>query len=233
MQLISHGYAAVELTTDETTILVDPFIAENPHCGHEVRDFEHVDTILVTHGADDHLGDAAEIARTSGATIHSDFASFIHLLDEDLPSDSVNGYIWGMEIRKSDWSAKVVEAHHLSMFWREGLIGPALGFMISLDDQVVYHMGDTSIFGDIDLFGDLYDPTISLVPVGEFEGFLAELHPDEAALVAEWLDSETVIPIHYPPESENPLRFREFCEDRGVDEGSDVVVVDPCEPLEF
>jgi len=234
MELTYHGYAAVELrAADGTTLLVDPYITDNPHCEHSIKEFDDVDAILVTHGADDHLGDAPEIAVENDATIHCDFATFVHLLNTDFPNENVLGYIWGMEIGRDAWSAKVVEARHISMFPREGLLGPALAFVVSIEDQRVYHMGDTAIFGDIELYGELYEPTVSLVPVGELEGFLAELPPDEAALAAEWLDSGTVVPIHYPPGSENPREFRDRCEERGVTDTSDVRLLEPGTTLAF
>lgn len=233
MDLTYHGYATFELSDGKgTTLLVDPWIEDNPFCERPVDSFTDISDILVTHGAFDHLGDAPAIAEANDAEIHCDFATMIHLLDDGFPSDLVSGYIWGMEIEREEWSAKIVESHHLSMFWREGLIGPALAYVISVGGERVYHMGDTCIFGDIELYGELYDPTISLVPVGRVEPHLAELHPEEAALAADWLESETVVPMHYAPGSDNPERFEEFCEERGVEARSAIRVLEPGSTLQ-
>jgi L-ascorbate metabolism protein UlaG (beta-lactamase superfamily) len=235
MELTYHGYASFELTDNSgTTLLIDPWIDDNPHCNRSVESFNDVSAIFVTHGAFDHLGDAPQIAEANDAEIYCDFATMIHLINkEEFRNDLVNGYIWGMEISGDNWSTKVVEAHHLSMFWRDGLIGPALGFIISFDGERVYHMGDTSIFRDIELFGDLYDPTISLIPVGKVEGYLTELHPEEAALAADWLGSETTIPMHYTPDSDNPKQFEDLCQARGVTEETDVRRLEPGHSADF
>lgn len=94
-------------------------------------------------------------------------------------------------------------------------------------------MSDTAIFGDIELYGDLYDPTVTLIPVGETEGYFTGLHPDEAALVAEWLPSEHFVPMHYPPGSEKPAAFERYCAERGVDETATILGIDAGETVEL
>lgn len=230
MRLTYLGHSAFELDGEnDVRLLVDPWIADNPMCDRAPEDFTDVTAVLVTHGAFDHLGDAPAIARRNDAPLICDFATHTVLRDRGFPEDLLVGYIWGPEHEGDGWSAKVVETRHLSLFGDEGIIGPALAYIVSLDGERVYHMGDTSIFGDIELFGDLYEPTVSLVPVGQAEGYFTELHPDEAALAAEWLGSEVVIPMHYRPGSDNPERFATHCRERGVE--SDVTILEAGETL--
>ena len=216
MRLTYFGQSAFQLSADGTTLLVDPWITDNPHTDATTDKFDDVDTILVTHGAFDHLGDAPEIARRNDAPIVCDYATHTALQKRGFPEELLEGYIYGAVHHGEGWEAKVVEAHHQSLFAEEGIIGPALAYVISLGDHRIYHMGDTSIFSDIELFGELYEPTVTLVPVGEAEGYFTELHPDEAALVASWLPSDHFVPMHYPPGSEKPARFEEHCEENGV-----------------
>jgi L-ascorbate metabolism protein UlaG (beta-lactamase superfamily) len=227
VQLTYHGQSAFEIDHGGTKILIDPWIDGNPHTEKSAEEFTDVSTVLVTHGAFDHLGDAPEIARRNGATLVCDFATHTVLADRGFPEDLLQGYVFGAEHDADGWSAKVVEAHHQSMYAEEGVIGPAIAYVVRIGDHRIYHMGDTSISRDIELFGELYDPTITLVPVGRTEGYFTELHPDEAALVAEWLPSDLFVPMHYVPGSDNPREFREHAADRGVTERSEVRLLDP------
>lgn len=229
MQIHYYGQSAFVLEAEDgTRLIIDPWIEENPHTDATAEDITDVDGVLVTHGGFDHFGDAPAIAIQNDAIVYTDFATYQHLqMDENFPDGQVRGYIYGAEITGGGWSARVVLAHHISAFFEEGLMGPALGFVISMDDEVVYHMGDTSIFSDIQLYADLYEPTVSLIPVGPAEPFFSELPPDEAAVAADWLDSETIIPMHYPPDGDHPHRFKDYCDERGVTEHSDVTIVKP------
>jgi L-ascorbate metabolism protein UlaG (beta-lactamase superfamily) len=234
MRLTYLGQSAVQIDgPDGTRLLVDPWIEDNPHCDRSVDSFVDVTAVLVTHAAFDHLGDAPEIARRNDAPLICDFATLTGLAERGFPEELLTGYVWGAVHEGEGWSAKVVEAHHQSFDQEAGLIGPALAYVVTVDGTSVYHMGDTSIFGDIELFGELYDPDVSLVPVGQAPGYFTELHPDEAALAAEWLGSEVVVPMHYVPGSDSPERFRAECERRGVTADSDVRLLAPGSSLEL
>lgn len=233
MQLTYFGQSAFQLEDDGTRLLIDPWIEENPGCDRTTGSFTGVDAVLVTHAAFDHLGDAPAIARANDAPILCDYTTRVALLGRGFPEELLYGYIWGAEHDGDGWTAKVVEAHHMSYDEEANLIGPALAYVVTLGGTSVYHMGDTSIFGDIELFGELYEPAVSLVPVGEAPGYFTELHPDEAALAAEWLDSDVVVPMHYPPGSEKPEQFREHCRERGLDADTDIELLSPGSSLEL
>lgn len=226
MQLTYHGHSAFEIDRGGTKILIDPWVAGNPHTERSPEEFTDVSTVMVTHGAFDHLGDAPEIAERNGATLVCDRATRTVLEDRGFPEELLEDYIFGAEHHADGWSAKVVEARHQSAPADGRVIGPALAYVLRIDGQRIYHMGDTSIFGDLELFGDLYDPTVALIPVGQAEGRLTELHPNEAALVAEWLPSDLFVPMHYAPGSDNPREFVEHAAERGVTERSEIRPLD-------
>lgn len=244
MDLTYYGISAFKaVANDGTTLLMDPAIEDNPHCELSVEDFDDIDHILVTHGAFDHLGDAPAIAELNDAPIITDPATNAVLQKQGFPVDLIGGYVTGMELDFDSWSVKVVKSEHVSMFhpgkgggdFEDVVIGPAMGFFVSIDEHVVYHMGDTSIFKDIELFAELYEPTVSLVPIGEvnFE-YLPELYPDEAAMVVEWLDSDVVVPTHYPLETDKVDRVGDFlqhCEERGVTDRTDIEPMQPGETI--
>lgn len=215
MEITYLGHSAFRLSDGETTLLVDPWIEENPACEQSVGDFEDVTAVLVTHGAYDHVGDAPEIARRNGAPLFCDAASASVLADRGFPEERLEPHIWGMNVERDGWSVRIVEAHHQSAWMDEGVIGPALAYIVTMDGTTVYHMGDTSISRDFELFGELYAPDVTLIPVGRAPGAYAELYPDEAALVAEWLGSDLFVPMHYT-DPDRPVEFVAGCEERGI-----------------
>jgi len=231
MELTYVGHSAVQLEgSDGTRLLIDPWIEGNPHTDRTVDSFTDVDGVLVTHAAHDHLGDAPAIAEANDVTLVCDMATEMLLTERDgFDEDRVQPYIWGPVYEEANWSVKIVEAHHTSVAKEVNVIGQALAYIVYIDGERVYHMGDTSISRDFELFGDLYEPTIVLIPVGEAIDQYVELHPDEAALVTEWLDPDITVPIHYQPGAERPEQFREECEARGVT--SDLRLMEPGEVL--
>lgn len=221
MEITYYGQSAFRVAGDDNVnILIDPWINENPHTDRSADEFTDVTAVLVTHGGFDHFGDAPGIARRNDAELICDPATGMVLQERGFPEEQLQTTISGAEHQRDGWRLKTVEAHHVSAYTEEGIAGPALGYIVEIDGETVYHLGDTSIFSDLELFGELYEPTVSLIPVGEAEGYFTELHPDEAALAADWLGSDIVVPMHYPPGSEKPTLFREYCLERGIDEAT-------------
>lgn len=230
MELTYHGGAAFEFTDDDgNTILVDPWLTDNPQTTATVESFTDVETIFVTHGASDHLGDAPAIAKQANAPIVCDCATSMVLRDT-LPDDLIRRYVWGMEAEGDTWYARILEAHHPSQFFDEQLIGEAQAYVIEFGGETIYHLGDTAIFSDIELFGSLYEPTVCCLPVGAAgPGYSPELFPEEAALVAEWLapHADTIVPMHYAEGSTRPEEFATHCREQGLHEMVDVELVSP------
>lgn len=226
MEVTYYGHSSVHLATNNQGIVIDPWLSGNPDCPINVDDVRDVSTIFVTHGAYDHIGDAPTLATRHDAPIICDAATHIALLQQGFPEELLESYIWGMHVDRDGWSVRIVESHHQSAWYDEGVVGPAMGYILTLDDRVIYHMGDTSISRDYELFGDLYDPEICFIPIGGTAGSYPELYPNEAALVAEWLEPETIIPVHYS-DPNHPDAFKRHCEDRGVT--ADIIRMEPGE----
>ncbi|BEQ16966.1 hypothetical protein FAK_40320 [Desulfoferula mesophila] len=107
-----------------------------------------------------------------------------------------------------------LKADHLSfMKFGDGFISSiAMSFLITTPGGVsIYAMGDSAIFMDLQLFGQLYRPQVGLIPVGGFPGYFTEMSPREAALVADWLGVGLAVPIHYVDNPENGEIFRQIC----------------------
>ena len=223
MKITYHGHSAFQIDDEDIRLVIDPYITANEDCDQEASDMTDVSSVLVTHGAFDHLGDAPEIAEENDCKLICDYATFSYLKKNGFPEKQLEPYIWGAKHYGEGWEAKIVEAHHQSVFIEEEISGQAMGYILDIGGEKIYHMGDTSIFGDIELFGELYEPSVLLVPIGEAEGYFAELHPDEAALATKWIDPDIAIPMHYPPESDRLESFLNHCEDENIDKTTDIV----------
>jgi L-ascorbate metabolism protein UlaG (beta-lactamase superfamily) len=204
------GAAAFEIVTPQgLRVLIDPFLDENPASPVKVRDLERADLVLVTHGAWDHLGDAATIAARDGAPVVCGPEVKEALTLGGLPPEQVLQLAWGMVVEFRGLRVRPVETRHTSRVrlpdgrWATGL---PMGFIVSVDERTrIYHLGDTALFSDLRLIGELYRPSIGLVHValpdviaaGDARVVTGELTPYEAALACQWLGLDVAIPCHF------------------------------------
>jgi L-ascorbate metabolism protein UlaG (beta-lactamase superfamily) len=211
--LTYYGNAVCSIAFGSDTVLVDPFIAENDEHDltvAEVVEAEDPSAVLVTHAAFDHVGDAETIAREYDVPVLTEPATGHYLEATGVPEELVTTAAWGMTATVGELSIRVLEAHHVSVTEHEGefLSGYPVSFLVSDGDRSVYHLGDTSIFSDLQLFGDRHDPDVLCIGVGQaydaaaelderITKNVAELSTDEAVTVTEWIDPDHVVPIHY------------------------------------
>jgi len=207
------GVAAFEITnTRGMKVIMDPWLDNNAFAAIKSDDLDKVDLILVTHAAYDHLGDAAKIARKFKAPIICGADVRAHLIKEGLAPEQLIAIIWGLTVEYAGIKVRSVECRHSSnMISPDGtfLSGPAMGFVLQPDPGVrIYHCGDTALFSDLKLVGQLYRPNIGLLNVSDpdvgsaFPGSqiylrTGEMTAYEAALAAQWLGLEYAIPIHF------------------------------------
>lgn len=208
-----YGNAVCSIALGADTVLVDPYISGNDEHDltvAEVVEAENPDAVLVTHAAHDHIGDAETIAKDYDIPVLTEPAAGHYLEAKGVPAELVTTVVWGMTASVGDLSIRILEAHHVSITEHDGelLSGHPLSFLVSDGDNSVYHMGDTSIFSDLKLVGDRHDPDVICMGVGQaydaaaemderITKNIAELSTDEAVTVAEWIDPESVVPIHY------------------------------------
>ncbi|HEV8338948.1 MAG TPA: MBL fold metallo-hydrolase [bacterium] len=205
------GVSGFEITTEDgTTIVVDPFLAGSADLGLPpspiaAGDLRDAHLVLVTHGAYDHLGQAVEIATRTGATLVCGPEVRIHALREGLPGAQIAKMVSGSSLEVRGVRIRALEAHHVSFFESQGayLSAQPLSYLIETPTGArLYHSGDTSLFSDLKLFGELYRPQVALLCVGAVEEGVAALPPEEAAIAADWLNAPLVIPMHYRDSSE-------------------------------
>ncbi|MDE0828870.1 MAG: metal-dependent hydrolase [Vicinamibacterales bacterium] len=186
------GHAAFQVESPAgTTILIDPFLSQNPQTPAGQRDltpyFPHA--ILVTHSHLDHALDAAAIATTSGAPI---IASVEHVTAFDVPIAQQSGGNVGGTFTVGDVTITLVPAMHSS---DPG--GRPLGFILETPGApTVYHTGDTWIFGDMALIQEIYAPSVLLLQTG---GGPFNQNPTTARLaVTKYFTTATaIVPMHF------------------------------------
>lgn len=224
MKITYLGHAGFRVTSSETSILIDPYLTENKHTDISLESVTDADGICVTHAAFDHIGDTSALAQDHGIPVFTEPATKYALEQDGVPPEMITKLLWGMEKELGDLSIRAIEAHHASTTRVDGSLvtGSPVGFLISDDTDNVYHLGDTSIFKDIKLFGELYQPDLSLVPIGRAEGALGELKPDEAARIAEWTRSPSVVPMHYQPNESSLEEFK-----KKLSQNIDIIDMEP------
>jgi L-ascorbate metabolism protein UlaG (beta-lactamase superfamily) len=172
-------------------VLVDPWL-DNPRAPASAREIDRVDLILVTHGHGDHLGNTVEIAKKTGAKVIA-----IHELALFLQNAGVSN-AEGMNSSGIESGPDVFPG-----------ADPA-GFVITFENGLkVYHAGDTGVFLDMKLIGELYKPDVAILPIGG----LYTMGPREAAKACAFLKPRTIIGMHYgtfPPLSGTPEELRKL-----------------------
>lgn len=222
------GHSAFKFVSPKGNIIyIDPFLKDNPSTPDELKEVEKADFILLTHGHEDHVGDTLEIAESTGCKVVGIVELIGLLTDKGLNEDQAVAFNKGGTVRFDDFSVTMVSANHSSSFDGKYAGDPA-GLILSFEDDLcIYHMGDTNIFTDLTLYGELYEPHMVLAPIGDH----FTMGPQEAAYAVEMVNPNLAVPIHYgtwPPIDSDPNEFKEV-----LQEISDVEVLIPDVGKEF
>lgn len=213
------GLSAFQISTSEgKEILIDPYISENPVAPYGLEDLESVDLILVSHAAPDHMGDTEIIAKRFNAPVICGGDVKAHLLEQGVSSSLLIETVWGLTVEAAGIRVRPVESRHRSAIRaKDGSLLTALplGFLIDLESGIrIYNASDTTLFGDMKLIGELYQPDIGLLNVtivnmpGLPTFLTGEMTPYEAALAAQWLRLKYAIACHYTdPDCEDVKQF--------------------------
>jgi L-ascorbate metabolism protein UlaG (beta-lactamase superfamily) len=175
------------------TILFDPWFTGNPSFPAHARPAQ-VDAILVSHGHSDHVMDAAAVARSSSATVVGIWEVTSWLGTKGVQNlEPMNK---GGTITVKGLHITMTEALHSSSFDDSGVVylGEAAGYVVKLENgQTIYFAGDTALFGDMRVIGELYKPDIAFLPIGD----RFTMGPETAAIAARWLRVTQVVPMHW------------------------------------
>jgi L-ascorbate metabolism protein UlaG (beta-lactamase superfamily) len=210
MKLTWFGHSAVRAGNESRVILIDPFLSQNPKFNGSVEEASHGAThILLTHGHDDHVGDAVGICKKTGAELVAVYELAMFLAGKGVekvqPGNPGGTIDLGEGVKVS-----FVKAFHSSSTSADGqtvYLGNPCGVVIEGLGKTIYHMGDTEIFGDMALVEELFAPKIGFVPIGDRFTMGAR----QAALACKkYFAFEFVVPIHYgtfPIIDQDPSKF--------------------------
>lgn len=208
MEISYHGHSVVRVKTATHTILIDPFITGNELCDLDPNEVE-ADVILLTHGHNDHVGDTVEIAKRTGALVVALNELAVYLASKGIETHPMNiGGAYDFDFGR----VKYTQAFHGSSYEEEDgtfiYTGMPGGILLTVEGKTLYHLGDTALFSDLKMIGELNNIDVAFIPIGD--NFT--MGPDDALIAADWVNAKIVVPVHYntfPIIKQDPDAFAE------------------------
>ena len=247
VQILWLGQSAMRITTPGGKVIqIDPFISKNPKTPADWKDLKklgHIDLLLVTHGHLDHVGDTFELSKANDAKVYApaglqDTFTTLGLLPPDhAPKMNKGGTVRPLG---PDIAITMMHADHSSEFMGTNPFdgkpysfpgGEPVGFIVKLENGfTIYHMGDTALFGDMKMIGEMYHPDLVMIPIGGNY----TMDPEGAAYALRtYLHPRYAIPMHY---GTTPLLAGtpdQLIHAMGSDSATRIVVMQPGETKAF
>jgi L-ascorbate metabolism protein UlaG (beta-lactamase superfamily) len=192
MRLTYFGHSAFLLEVPGARIVFDPWLAQNPHGAIDPARLP-CDLVLCSHAHSDHMSDALPLARAHGATIVAPYELAEYFAAQgaktiDLMPGGAVTLPWGR--------IKMTPAVHSSALELDNgenkAMGVPCGYLVTAGERVIYHAGDTALFGDMALIGRQH-PDIALIPIGDFY----TMGPEDAVEALNLVHPRMAVPIHY------------------------------------
>lgn len=185
------GHSAFKIQDNGVTVVIDPFLEGNPNCPITSKELGPVDIVLVTHDHGDHVGQAVEICRQTGAMLGAVVGTAEKLVQQGVPQQQVFigiGYNMGGTVEHKGVRMTMIPAFHTTES------GQPVGFIVRMPGgATIYHSGDTCLFGDMALWGNLYKIDVALLPIGG----VFTMDAMQAATACALLRPKKVIPMHW------------------------------------
>ena len=209
------GHATFTLTTPNGQVaLIDPFVMHNPSCPEHLKKFSRLDVIFLSHAHGDHFADLVELAKQHNSKVFAIFETAQWLQSKGVDKTHPMGK--GGTQKFGDFEVTFTNAFHSNSIEDGGnflYAGEPAGLIIRMPGGfTLYHAGDTCVFGDMKLIGEIYKPAVALLPIGD--NFT--MGPKEASYAVRLLGVKHAIPMHYgtfPALTGTPEQFKSETKD--------------------
>lgn len=203
MEIMYYGHSAFGIKTDGHLVLIDPFFTGNPHTDVDPLSIRPI-AIIVTHGHGDHIGDTVKIAKESNAIVISSYEICNWVAREG--HQNIHPLHIGGGSRFEFGYVKLTIAHHGSSSAEGVVVGTPSGVLLCGNEGTIYHAGDTGLFLDMQLVGEINPIDIAMLPIGG--NFTMDI--TDALKAVDLLKPRVVIPMHYntfPMIKADPMEF--------------------------
>ncbi len=215
------GHACFLLSDGDHRVLIDPFLSGNPKAAVSAQEVEAT-TILLTHGHADHIGDTVDIAKRTSAPVVA-IVEIANELSEDGVENVSDPNLGGTV--KFDWGwVKLVPAWHTSTT-PKGTANTPAGLLVNIGGKLIYHLGDTCLFSDLQLISRPTQVDVALMCIGGHY----TMDRMDAVEACRMIGARQVIPCHYntfPPIETDAAQFKTDVEAANY---GNVVLLDPGE----
>lgn len=208
VKILYHGHANLEIhTAAGARIQLDPFYTGNPLADVPAAGVNPTH-ILLSHAHGDHVGDAVALAKRTQAPITANYEMCLYLQGKGVPHIAPMNH--GGCLTLPFGRVTMTLAFHTSTFEDGANGGQPGGFILEIPDngrtKTIYFAGDTALFGDMKLLGELYNIDLACLPIGD----CYTMGPAHAIKAAEFLKAKKVLPLHYntfPPIMQDGAKF--------------------------